>query len=236
MTDLSVFVDDIMTQSYAAQEQLVRDPVVGAYIDRSLPVPRPFYRSTTGLIRLIVIGQDPTVQNATSRRKIKTVLNLDKNGGLRTFLIDLCQRLGLSLDEHVYATNACKSFFIRPPTAITEVNVLNASAPVWLPILRSEVEYFPAAAIISLGEPVLAMLTQSAAYHDMKDYWGYDRRWKSGVREPMQYIAAEHSTIGRPIFPYIHQPSLRGARTAFYREHMTEYVEFIRQHSGLGVQ
>lgn len=233
-SDLSAFVDDVVARSAIARSQLARDPVVGKYVDESLPIPRPFCCSTTGQIRLIVIGQDPTVQNATSRRKIKTVLNLDKNGGLRTFLIDLCRRLGLTLDEDVYATNACKNFFVRLPTAITEANVLSLSTPMWLPILRSEVERFPAAAIISLGQPVLAMLTQPAAYHEMKYYWGYDRHWKSGVRQPMQYIPVEHSAIGRPIFPYIHQPSLRGARTVFYRERMAEYIEFIRHHSGLG--
>jgi uracil DNA glycosylase len=70
-------------------------------------------------IRLIVMGQDPTVKNEASRKLIQTVLNLDKPGGsLYKYLSLICERLGLDLCQHVYAINYAKNFFIRPPTQI----------------------------------------------------------------------------------------------------------------------
>jgi hypothetical protein len=108
--------------------------------------------------------------------------------------------------------------------------VLEAGAPVWLPVLQRELDAFPRATIVSLGEPVLAMLVRPDAYRSMKCYWGYHVRWKDGQRTPMRAISAEESTVGRSIFPFVHQPTLRGIRAAFYRARRPEYIAFIRQH------
>lgn len=226
-------IDRIVARSQAARDQLLQDSVVGQYIDRDLPhIPRPFVG--IGDIRLIIIGQDPTVQRAKRRASIKTVLTLDeKNGLLSRFLGELCDELGLSLREHVYATNACKCFFTSPPTTIhrdDDVSVLEASAPVWLPILRDELAAFPCAVIISLGEPVLAMLVRLEHCREMKHYWGYHRQWKDGKRTPMCPILPEQSSVDRQIFPFIHQPTQRGNRAEFYRQRRAEYIEFIKKH------
>lgn len=143
-----------------------------------------------------MIGQDPTVQRLHSRRQVTTVLNLDKNGALKVYLEDLCRGLSLSLAENVYATNACKNFFTQPPTAIKDVNVLIASAPIWLPVLSMELDQFPGAAVISLGEPVLSMLVKPGFPQQMRHYWGYHQRWRDGQTTPMCSITAEQSTIG----------------------------------------
>ncbi len=233
MNNNNEFVESILARARTARGQILQDAVVGRYIDRDMPyIPRPYVG--TGDIRLIIVGQDPTVQRAKRRASIQTVLTLDeKNSQLSRFLGELCNDLGLSLSEHVYATNACKCFFTSPPTTIhrdDDVSVLEASAPAWLPILRDELAAFPRAAVISLGQPVLAMLVRPEHCREMKHYWGYHRQWKDGKRTPMCPILSEQSTVSRQIFPFVHQPTQRGNRTEFYRQRRAEYIEFIKKH------
>ena len=39
-----------------------------------------------GEIKLVILGQDPTVRNVRQRGKITCTLNLDKGGALRTYM------------------------------------------------------------------------------------------------------------------------------------------------------
>ena len=209
---------------------MMRDAALAPWVDSSLPIPRPHLGS--GEIRLVIVGQDPTVQNPRSRASISTVLNLDRAGSLLKYLDGLCGDLGVSLTQNVYATNACKCFFSAPPTTIkriSEVEVLQAGARVWLPVLQYELAAFPDATVVSLGEPVLAMLVRPGFAHNMRDYWGYQPSWRSGYRYPVRAIEAEESTLGRRIYPFVHQPTMRGARAAFYRERRPEYIALVRQ-------
>jgi|GEM_PF-1106438 len=228
------FVDDIVARSCQVHKQLAQDPVIGRFVDGAAGIPRPF--GGTGEIRLMIIGQDPTVNGHRPGLCPTTVLNLDMRGGLLRFIASLCQDLGVGLKENVYATNAAKNCFVERPTAIRStygVDVLELSAPLWLPVLRAELERFPDALVISLGEPVLSMLVRSERGRAMRDYWGYDKRWKAGARLPIHPIEAEDSAMDRRIYPFIHQPSLRGRRTEFYRERREEYMAFIRSQHGL---
>ena len=110
-------------------------------------------------VRLVVIGQDPTVKNEASRETIETVLNLDKpRGSLYKYISLICEGLGLDLCRHVYATNYAKNFFIRPPTQIVECNLLHESSQYWLPLLKEELSLFPSRPIVTLGEPLLKAL------------------------------------------------------------------------------
>lgn len=224
-----LFVRAIQKRAEEAHHQLAGFAGIGKYIDTSPSLPMPFVGN--GEIRLVIIGQDPTIQNAATRTKIKTVLNLDKPNSLRKFIERLCSDLGLHLDEHVYATNAAKGFFTQPPTTIKKndrFDVLAESRPVWGPILREELQRFPAAAVISLGEPVLAMLYDAEA-PKMKSFWGHDKDWKNGKFTQPTKLAAGQSTISRDIFPFVHQPSMR---KAFYKQRWDEYIRFIRREAG----
>lgn len=58
-------------------------------IDISLPVIDPF--NGGGKIRLIILGQDPTVKNAASRSHITKTLNLDKNNAIRFYVNQIRQ-------------------------------------------------------------------------------------------------------------------------------------------------
>lgn len=224
-----LFVRAIQTRAQEAHRQLAGSARIGKYIDTSLPLPTPFVGS--GEIRLVIVGQDPTIQNAATRTKIKTVLNLDKPNSLRKFIERLCSDLGLHLDEHVYATNAAKGFFTQPPTVVKKndrLDVLAESRTAWGPILRDELQRFPAAAVISLGEPVLAMLSGANA-PKMKSFWGYDKGWKNGkFTQPTKFAAAQN-IVGRDIFPFVHQPSMR---KAFYKQRWEAYIRFVRREAG----
>ncbi|MBP1467701.1 hypothetical protein EYB53_018445 [Candidatus Chloroploca sp. M-50] len=235
MSTASDFVHEMMALSQAAHEQTRQLAGVGSYVDMTLDLPRPYL--ATGPIRLVVIGQDPTVQRAASRRNITTVLNLDRRGSLRSYLEDICTRLGLVFDQHVYATNACKCFFSDPPTTIKRdhgVDVLDASAHIWLPVLQRELAQFPDAIVISLGEPVLTMLVHAEQLLPMRNYWGYHKNWQQGTFTPMHHISATESRVSRAIFPVVHQPTQRGKRTLFYRERRDAYFAYLRQ-AGLGL-
>lgn len=87
-----------------------QDIRLGRYGDGTLPVPEPYRGS--GAIRLIVLGQDPTVKNPKGRRAIKAVLNVDRNRSVRAYLVDVCNGLGIQITENMYATNLYKNFFI----------------------------------------------------------------------------------------------------------------------------
>jgi hypothetical protein len=220
---------DIQRLSEEALARLLETAATAQFVDPSLPIPEPYLGK--GEIKLVIIGQDPTVQRAHSRKHIRTVLNLDRQRGLWAYLNRLCQDLGLSLAENVYATNACKNFFTEPPTTIKQkynVDVLTASAPIWLPVLRQELATFTNAAIISLGEPVLSMLIRAGCPQAIRSYWGYHPDWKQGKVRPMEVVLTEQSTIGRSFHPFIHQPTYLSPRAAFYRHTWGTYIDFIR--------
>src|SRR5262245_45148542 len=63
-----------------------------------------------------------------------------------------------------------------------------------LPILRDELDAIPDALVVSLGELVLSMLIQAGGPRKMINYWGYHRRWRSGLRVPMQAADPAQST------------------------------------------
>jgi len=117
------------------------------------PVP-PFKGS--GEIKLIIIGQDPTIKNKDQRCKIRKTLNLDKNGSLKTYITEICSSLGIGL-ENVYATNVFKYFYKDPPA--NTIDVLYGHLNMNLNLLRNELQIYPDLPVITLGEPVLQLLS-----------------------------------------------------------------------------
>jgi len=215
---------DIPGRATAVLRELKADPKLRRFVDCTLDIPEVFRGE--GEIRLIILGQDPTVKNPASRRAIKTVLNLDKGGQLRDYLSRICELLGLSLDEHVYATNYLKNFFVNPPTQIDEIDVFQGFGPIWLPLLRDELALFMRAPVITLGQPLLAALVRVEASPRVRDYWGYTPDWKSGDSGPLHYLAPQDNWLGRTVFPFPHQPSIA---KQFYAERLASYTSFVRQ-------
>jgi len=204
-------------------EQLKQDRRLGRYVDGSFQIPQPF-RGTRD-IRLIVLGQDPTIKDAEKRQDIKTVLNLDKNGSVRAYLAGVCKGLGISI-ENLYATNFYKNFFVSPPTQIEEVDIFQEFAGTWLPLLIDELAEFARVPVITLGEPLLAPLVENDIPAQVRYYWGYVPEWKTRRHNPFQSIRAEDNKLGRVVFPFPHQPSLR---KEFYKAKMKDYVAFVKK-------
>ena len=203
--------------------ELKDDPDLSIYVDFSFPIPRIFRGS--GEIKLIILGQDPTVKNPKSRAKINTVLNLDRNGHLRRYLEGVCVDLGMKLNENIYATNYFKNFFVKPPTQIDDVNVFEKFTPIWLPFLLEEIKEFPGVPVLTLGEPLLGIIVTENASPKVRHYWGYKTDWQQGGIGHFQYLKTEKNTLGRRVFPYPHQPSLQ---KKFYRKYLSNYNQFTR--------
>jgi hypothetical protein len=215
---------DIHQEATKVLTQLQADPNLARFVHPTLGIPEVYHAK--GEIRLIVLGQDPTVKNPRSLSAIKTVLNLDKRGSLRNYLSRVCEGLGLDLDQNVYATNFLKNFFVKPPTQIEEIDIFDVFRPSWLPLLQEELALFPRATVITLGEPLLAALVLGDASPQVRDYWGYTALWKSGETGPFNYVAAENNRLGRTLFRFPHQPSIA---KRFYAERLADYTAFVRQ-------
>jgi hypothetical protein len=216
--------NNINEQAERIFEQLCRNARLSKYLDPELRIPRSYIGN--GPIRLIVLGQDPTVKNAASRQSIKTVLNLDRRGSVIVYLSGVCQKLGISLQKNVYATNLFKNFFIQPPTQIKEINIFQTFLLYWLPLLLEELAQFPNLPVITLGQPVMQTLVKPGVPDLVREYWGYTTEWKEGKREPLQVIKPVENILGRTIFPFPHQPSIR---KEFYRQRMNDYIIFMRK-------
>jgi uracil-DNA glycosylase len=215
----------------ATLSELKANPKLRRYVDSTLDIPEVFRGK--GEIRLVVLGQDPTVKDPVSRRSINTVLNLDKGGNLKAYLSRICEGLGLELDQHVYATNYLKNFFVEPPTQIDEIDIFQLFGPIWLPLLQAELALFPQAPVITLGEPLLTALVRGDASPRVRDYWGYTPRWKSSETGPFRHLAPRANVLERTVFPFPHQPSIR---KQFYRERLGDYTAFVRQEAFSGRQ
>lgn len=228
---MSAWIEQIISRSDEARVQSAQHPIAGQFVDLALPIPKPFMGM--GEIKLVVIGQDPTIKHEASRQRITTVLNLNTRGSLTRYLTTICEMLDFDLTTNVYATNVCKCFFNAPPTAIRKVHgvdVLAETAIVWLPLLCEELAQFPQATVISLGEPALNLLVRDGGSRLMKDYWGFTKAWRDGEKGMLSGIPPQYSAVGRWIFPFPHQPSIS---KQFYRERLSRYTAFVRAAVGI---
>lgn len=215
--------NEIQERATRIFEQLKQDKKLSQYVDGTLHIPKPYHG--TGEIKLIVLGQDPTVKNPVSRKRIKTVLNLDKNRSVKAYLSRVCSVLGISVKENAYATNLYKNFFVHPPTQIFDVNIFLEFIGAWLPLLKDELALFGQVPIITLGEPILAPLLRIGVPAKVRHYWGYTPDWKSGKSYPFQHVKPQDNKLGRVIFPFPHQPSIR---TQFYRTKLDDYTLYMK--------
>jgi len=177
-------------------------------------------------VRLVVIGQDPTVKNEASRETIRTVLNLDKTrGSLYKYISLICEGLGLDLRQHVYATNYAKNFFVRPPTQIKECNLLDEFSQYWLPLLQEELSLFPDRLILTLGQPLLKTLVNDPRKALVRWYWRYNPDWKESRKTDFLCVLPKDNKLKRRLFPFPHQPSLR---KPFYKATLQSYLGYMK--------
>lgn len=179
----------------------------------------PPYNETGKDIKLIIIGQDPTIKNEKQRSEIKFTLNLDKSGAIRKYVEDICEGLNISL-ANVYATNVFKYFYTIPPAQTFEIMEKHLEPN--LILLKKELAEFANCPIITLGEPVLKLLVDKNA--KVREYWGYDK--KTGkTNGKFKYVSANDNKLNRIIFPFCHQPSIL---KDFYKNALSQYVDFVK--------
>ena len=171
-------------------------------------------------IRLVIIGQDPTIRNEEQRKHISVTLNLDKSGSLRKYVEEICSGLNINL-SNVYATNIFKYFYTLPPAQTFEVLEKHLSPN--LILLEKEMSNYPNSPIITLGEPVLKLLVNKKS--KVRDYWGYDEKTHKSTKI-FKCVLPEENKLNRVIFPFCHQPSLR---KDFYKENLNQYIKFVKE-------
>jgi len=204
-------------------KEIIANESLAPHVDPRLPIPDVFFG--TGEIKLIVLGQDPTVKDAEKRKDITVTLNLNKRGSVRNYLTRVCIELGLDLKQNVYATNLLKNFFIKPPTQIKEFDIFAAFVPYWLPLLREELARFPNIPVITLGQPLLRALVVDKSKGLVRKYWGYTKDWQDNPLLPFSFVPPEDNKLGRGFFPFPHQPSLR---KAFYKATLPAYIDYLK--------
>lgn len=204
---------------------LAQDAKLAPYLFLDQKIPE--VHRGTGPIRLIVLGQDPTVKDKESRKGITRVLNLRGYGAIHNYLQRVCLDLGLELDKNIYATNYVKNFFTEPPTQIKKLDVLALAGKYWSPLLHDELSEFPDVPVIALGQPLLERLVTSGASPMVRNYWDYQPGWRVNPNREWRYLPANQNILDRIVFPFPHQPSLR---KTFYRQHLPYYLQFVRKH------
>ena len=186
-------------------------------IDDTLDPVKPYLGKDE--IKLIIIGQDPTIKNEERRKEILCTLNLDKNGSLKRYIEEnICFGLGISL-ENVYATNIYKYFYTQRPA--TTFGILQKHLKENLTLLVNELDQFQNATIITLGEPVLRLLAGTNSR--VRYFWDYNHETKISNGN-FSFSHGIDNLLGRNFFPLPHQPSLR---KNFYKNNLIDYINFV---------
>ncbi len=191
-------------------------------IDDTLDPVKPFFGKDE--IKLIIIGQDPTIKNQKRREKITCTLNLDKSGPLKKYIEEyICFGLGITL-ENVYATNIFKYFYTERPAKT--FNILQNHLKENLNLLINELEQFQNATIITLGEPVLQLLAGTSS--KVRNFWDYNQKTKQS-NENFSFSLGRENLLSRDFFPFPHQTSLG---KNFYCNNKFKYIEFVKNTIG----
>lgn len=179
-------------------------------------------------IKLVVIGQDPTVRNPESRKNVTCTLNLNKqNSALYRYIKRLCDGLGITM-ENVYATNLFKYFYSTPPANTPEVLKLHFQPN--LELLKEELSSICLpidCLVMTLGEPVLKLLLNQDVPSNEKKvrfYWGYDSKTEESNRN-FRFVEESKNALTYRLYPFCHQPSMR---KEFYKGMLEHYIEYVR--------
>ena len=184
-------------------------------------IPRPYHPSPAEPVKLIILGQDPTIQNPNSRAKVDVVLNLDKSNSLRTYISGITRDLGIDIDKNVYATNLLKCFFKEPPAKTKEL-VAKLSED-WIDLLIEELEVFPNVPILTLGQPVVEALVTGGS-KKVREYWGYR---PNNQYDPSLFKCSSprDNRLSRLIIAF---PHIRSSSKEFYKGARPAFTKFVR--------
>ena len=212
-------IDDKIRQVYSI---ILSKPMLRAHVDTKHDIPAVHRGS--GKIKMIIIGQDPTVKNKASRKNITSVLGLDKPGKMQRYACAVCERLGIDSISELYATNLFKNFFEEPPDHNSDM--LHKFFQYWFPVLEEELSKYRDIPVITLGDKVLEFLSKESADKLVRNYWGYTEDWHRGGGNLMKHIPPDENLIGKPVFPFPRQPSII---KEFYSSRLDKYIDYIKQ-------
>lgn len=205
------------------KKRLLKDSVLQNDIDFSFDFILPFSKANRiSEIKLVFIGQDPTVRKSESRKNILTTLNLDKENSLKSYLRTVCNKLEIDIEKEVYATNLYKCFFKIPPA--DDETILTRHFKIWMDFLINELTEFKNSIIITLGEPLITQLIHTNS-NEVKHYWDYIGQTKSGGN--FKCNEASENYLQRRIYPIAHQPTWN--RNEFYKFYLNNYLEFLKR-------
>lgn len=92
-----------------------------------------------------------------------------------------------------------------------------------LKLLRKELEVYPLCPIITLGEPLLKLLTNNN--EKVRDYWDYHLNTGT-TGYSFLYSIDSLNCLGRNFFPFPHQPSIRKRS---YNATFNSYIEYVKK-------
>lgn len=213
----------------STKNMLLSDSVLQNDIDFRHDFLLPYSKAVSiSQVKLVIIGQDPTIQDkteASKKRQQEITISLDlnnENGNLRHYCKLISKNLGLNIDKEVYATNLCKCIFKEKPAYN---GVLNKHSNQWLPLLKKELGIFSEKVIfITLGEPLIVQLINSNS-KKVNYYWDYMGQTISGGN--FKCNEAHENYLHRRIYPIGHQPTW--SRNKFYKTYLEDYLNFIKR-------
>ena len=211
-------VENKIRQTYSL---ILSKPYLREYVDTLHEIPKTY--NGGGKIKLIFVGQDPTIINKASRKNIKWVLGLDKPGKMQRYIYRICEGLGIDPLKELYATNLFKNFFEEPPEHNSDV--LKKFFDLWIDVLKEEVSLFPGVPIAILGDPVLNFISADGQGLFVRNYWGYHEDWKKGVNEPFKHLPPEENFLNSLVFPF---PRVSSIIKEFYYERFDNYINYIK--------
>lgn len=203
--------------------KVMKSSEIKNFIDKTgLVAPIPFRGK--GKIELIILGQDPTVRKMKHREEIKVTLLLDQEKGrLPNYLRGICRKLGLDLDQSVYATNILKNYFTDRPDQMEKNHpgLIRKAFSFWKDLLLEELSEFKDVPVITLGEPVLSCFMKDPVL--IRYYWGYEGPAKYG--KIMTHVPPDKNELRRHIFPF---PHIHGLGHKLYRKSLDNYAKYMR--------
>lgn len=211
-------VEEKIRQAYSL---ILSKPHLREYVDIRHEIPKVF--RGTGKIKLIVIGQDPTIINKASRKNITWVLGLDKSGKMQRYIHRICEGLGLDPLKELYATNLFKNFFEEPPDHSS--GILNKFFGPWFSVLKEEIAAYPGVPVVVLGDPVLNFIAGDGELKYVRNFWGYHEDWKKGANEPFKHLPPNENLLKANIYPF---PRVSSIIKEFYFERFDNYISYIK--------
>lgn len=149
-------------------------------------------------IKLIIIGQDPTIKNDNTRKNIRITLNLDRKGALTKYVQKICKLMNIT-EENIYATNIFKYFYSNPPAKT--IDILFAHLNENLNLLIKEISLFNDIPIITFGLPVFKLLVQCNS--EISEYWDYNKKTKNSNGNYKSCLGFQNK-LRKEIFPFPH--------------------------------